>query len=273
MNCRCIKIWWVLGCFILFQVTAMAQEDSTQTSDTTIETGASDTLQGADNTIGDTSVISSDFTLPADSLNAWSRGSQFRYMIYIDSLLKARKGLYRMDTVRLGSRNYGAKEVTADAPSPALNFFNSAPVRVFFYIAAIGFVLYLVYRLFLSQGGIDWRRRGEPGSGTGDTQLELSDADAYDQFIGQAEEKGDLNLATRYLFLQSLKKLSDAGFIHFTPEKTDDQYVKELGGQNFQGEFNELTLNYEYIWYGKFAISRDYYSRLKAQFGELNQKL
>ena len=72
---------------------------------------------------------------------------------------------------------------------------------------------------------------------------ELSDYETYNEYIREAESKNDFNLAIRYLYLQLLRRLSDKKLIFFTPEKTNNMYVSELSGWNYQYEFSKLTRN------------------------------
>jgi len=102
---------------------------------------------------------------------------------------------------------------------------------------------------------------------------QLNEYSAYNSLIIEAESKNDFNLAVRYLYLQSLKKLSDAELILFSPDKTNKMYVQELDNNPYQFDFASLTLNYEYIWYGKFAINRDRYQKLKDDFISFNTKI
>ncbi len=59
--------------------------------------------------------------------------------------------------------------------------------------------------------------------------------------ITEAENKDEFNLATRYLFLKTLKNLADRGFINFTAEKTNKEYLKEMRQHNYYDKFRELT--------------------------------
>ena len=101
----------------------------------------------------------------------------------------------------------------------------------------------------------------------------LSEYSTYNILIHEAESKNDFNLAIRYLYLQLLKKLSDSELILFSPDKTNKLYVQELSGKNYQSEFASLTLNYEYVWYGKFSINHNRYQQLKEKFILFNKKI
>jgi hypothetical protein len=75
------------------------------------------------------------------------------------------------------------------------------------------------------------------------------------------------------LYLQSLKQLADRELIIFSPDKTNNRYVKELSGNGYQQEFAFLTNSYEYVWYGKFALDPSRYKTLKGQFILFNTKV
>ena len=101
----------------------------------------------------------------------------------------------------------------------------------------------------------------------------LNEYSAYNVLIHEAELKNDFNLSIRYLYLQSLKKLADSELIIFSPDKTNNLYVQELAGHSYQQEFAFLTLNYEYVWYGRFTIDMTRYQKLKEEFILFNKKV
>ena len=91
--------------------------------------------------------------------------------------------------------------------------------------------------------------------------------------ITEAENSKQFNLATRYLFLKTLKNLSDREYINFAAEKTNKEYLKEMERNNYFSKFRELTRNYEYIWYGQFVIENEEYQKLKENFDSFNKKM
>jgi hypothetical protein len=70
-----------------------------------------------------------------------------------------------------------------------------------------------------------------------------------------------------------LQKLSGSGLLQFSADKTNYQYVNELHGKPYQNDFAAITLNYEYVWYGKFEIGEDVYNRLFSDYKSFHQKL
>ena len=158
-------------------------------------------------------------------------------------------------------------------PGTSGGFLNSFPVKIFFWLLSIFFIGFILYKLFF-KGGLfakgNVKHENEP---IPEEPEKLSEYSAYNELIHEAELKNDFNLATRYLYLQSLKKLSDHELILFSPDKTNKVYVDELSGRSFQSEFAYLTFNYEYVWYGKFAINLSRYHQLKEQFILFNKKI
>jgi len=220
----------------------------------------------------DTAVSSSIFELPADSMNRWRKNPRFAYMGFIDSLLRSSKGSIRADTFSFSRGEGNGASSPEPLGGPTNAFFNSLPVKIFFWILAVVFVVYMAYRLFF-KGGLftpGRERTRDPGA---DEPEKLVTIDAYESLVAQAENQGDHNLATRYLYLQTLKTLADRGLIGYAPDKTNRVYVHELTGQVFQRDFEHLTALYEYAWYGKFPLGQDRYRMIRQLFSSFHQQI
>ena len=102
----------------------------------------------------------------------------------------------------------------------------------------------------------------------------------FDTLINQSLKSDNYRLAVRYQYLKVLHKLADKHFIEMAADKTNYQYVREVAGrggraahQDFQNEFASLTLSYEYVWYGEFAVDETIYRKIATGFTQFNQKL
>ncbi len=84
--------------------------------------------------------------------------------------------------------------------------------------------------------------------------------------IGQAVEQQNYRLAVRLLYLQTLKRLTDAELIQYKPDKTNRQYVYELANSPRQADFEHLTRQFEFIWYGDFPVDAGRFDELRVQF-------
>ncbi|MEL6675209.1 MAG: DUF4129 domain-containing protein [Bacteroidota bacterium] len=88
----------------------------------------------------------------------------------------------------------------------------------------------------------------------------------FDQLIKEALGQGNFRYATRLVYLETLKILSEKGKIDWEPNKTNQDYVRELQKEAFAPQFDRLTLSYDYIWYGNFPINQDQFARIRAVF-------
>lgn len=209
-----------------------------------------------------------------DTILKWKNSREFAYMHYLDSLLRKQKNL-KSDTVsidegtgKINRNNRAEKDISA------LNqILNSLPFKIFFWALALIFIGFVSYKV-LVKDGIFLRKKSKLIVEDGEEPVQdLDDLSKYDTFIWEAENSNDLNLATRYLFLKTLKNLSEREFISFSPDKTNKEYLHEMKTNNYHEEFESLTRNYEYVWYGKFLIDKNAYQQLKEKFSLFNKKV
>lgn len=139
------------------------------------------------------------------------------------------------------------------------------------FLAAIaGFVIYLLMKAevlgFLfprkaQSAGLDYENLAE-------NIHEIDFDTAVDEAVGQR----NFRLAVRLLYLQTLKRLTDASLINYKPDKTNRQYVYELAGSPVQGEFESLTRQFEFIWYGDFPVDEARFGTIRFQFQQFNKR-
>lgn len=79
-------------------------------------------------------------------------------------------------------------------------------------------------------------------------------------------------MAVRYLFLKTLRQLSDRGHLQQSADKTNFQYVQEIPADK-RNDFASLVLNYEYVWYGHLNIVREQYDQLEKKYTSFYNKI
>ena len=213
----------------------------------------------------DTTVYYNQLQMSPDSVEAWKNQKAFGYVKNLDSLLKARQ------------QKDNKKENEAESSSPGnswlSNLFSSGVFQMFLWLFAIAFVLFILYHLFLAEGAFRKKTKSAK-SVTPDVEEEVITSESdFEIMIRQAVQSGNYRLAVRYQYLQTLHKLADKHLISLANDKTNYQYVREITNQNYQNDFAALTLNYEYVWYGEFAIEENIYRRMEAGFSQFNTKL
>ena len=137
---------------------------------------------------------------------------------------------------------------------------------------AVLFIGFILYKLFLTENFFRKTPRKFKITEQEPEEKGITSSE-YEKLINDAIRNKDFRSAIRYLYLQTLQKLSISGFIQLSPDKTNYEYVKELSGKVHQNEFASLTLNYEYVWYGKFNIDQKIFNRLQKDFNQYQQKL
>ncbi|MEO8766516.1 MAG: hypothetical protein ABI416_19605 [Ginsengibacter sp.] len=256
-----------------FNSYSFAQNNNSDTTGSTLAVADEDSTGDDYENSADTLIIKTVFDDANDSIVKWKRAREFGYMAYLDSLLRKKTDL-RIDTVNIDKGTLNKPRATAFLTrNNSDSFLNNFGVRIFFWIIALFFIGFIVYKLFFTGGLFASRNTKAEEEPTGREPEALNEYSAYNLLIHEAESKNDLNLAVRYLYLQSLKRLADHELIIFSPDKTNNLYLQEMAANSHLKEFSFLTLNYEYTWYGRFAIDMTKYHDLKEKFISFNKKI
>jgi len=210
----------------------------------------------------DTTLNIRSVSIPADTIRAWKK--ELAYINELDSLL-----------------HKANKENKSDQPSAPImdssgsdsflqNFLSSSGASVIFWGLAIAFVLFILYRIFLSNGVFSRNVSAKTVSEISEEDKLPDDSD-YQSMINKAVGKGDYRLAVRFHFLNTLQRLSEKGSLSLAAEKTNYQYVNEIDAEK-RKPFSTLVLNYDYVWYGHIDISQEQYGQIANLFNGFNAK-
>lgn len=136
--------------------------------------------------------------------------------------------------------------------------------------AAFLYVLVRVLRLDLT-GAFGRRSRAVPLPY--DTALEDIHAVDFGAALAEAEASGNFRLAVRLGYLQILRHLAEQQLIAWQPEKTNHDYLRELGGTRWAPDFATLTRQFEYVWYGELPLASEAYPALRENRQQFLQQL
>lgn len=208
----------------------------------------------------------------------------------------------RIDSSSLEVRSFSTKDINAyktsrdfdysnnDAPSLSLwsrfwrwfwSLFNDLSTKVipagfwkyFFLAVGLGGLIYIVLKLM----GMDALQllTGKPKTVEVPYEESLENIHEinFDEEIERAVTNKNYRLAVRLLYLNCLKKLNDRGFIHWQPDKTNAVYINEISHPDKQQQFKNLTLQFEYIWYGDFPVDKNGYQHISSSFHDFNHKI
>lgn len=179
----------------------------------------------------------------------------------LDSLLKAFEASNKTRELDQGTRLKGNESIDSFA-------------EIFFWIAGLSILGFILYRLFLTSS--KWRGMGvrrKPDAVTAQAEEESIDMNTLDKQINQAVANKNYRLAVRLLYLQCIGKMEDKKIIQYAPDKTNSQYVRELSGKPLQRDFAQITLQFEYVWYGQFAIDDLAFQQIREKFKQFSSRL
>ncbi len=91
--------------------------------------------------------------------------------------------------------------------------------------------------------------------------------------ISDAIKNQNYRLAIRYYYLQTLKFLTEKNIISWEPEKTNEDYIKEIDIDSLNTDFKSVTKIYDYVWYGEFSIDELKFEKLKTTFETVNNSI
>jgi len=207
-------------------------------------------------------IIDKQMLLINDSAESLKNNKDFAYAKNLDSTLKELK---KKETNQV-SRNKNHSSSWLE------HFFSSSFTKIIFWSLAIIFIVFILYKLFLTEGIF---QRKSKASDVISLQEEehLSTTTDYNKLIVQSIANKDYRLATRYHYMQTLQKLAAKMAIIFMPDKTNYQYIIELNSKPYKNDFAKLTLNYEYAWYGNFYISEQLFYSIQNKFIAFNNQL
>jgi hypothetical protein len=251
---------YIISLLLLFCCTTfcMAQTNKNIDDDDTDVVQAN---AGIYRTAADTVFVKNDLIVPKDSMRAVKKTTGFEYADNLDAQLRKLQRDEEKNLQFTPKSNW------------LINILTAKITAYIFWAIAIGFVGFLLYNLFLTQGIFSRRYTRAKGNTIINKEETILTAADYDKLITEAVDNKNYRLGIRYLYLQSLQLLANKGAITLAVDKVNYQYVRELQGKSYKTAFAELTLNYEYIWYGEFNIDEENYLRINNHFKQFNNQL
>ena len=134
--------------------------------------------------------------------------------------------------------------------------------------------LMILALILIIRGLIKADRRGLLFGKVNSNEIKIIESDEdisqlnFDELISSAIESKEHKLAIRYLFLKSLKLLSEKGLIELRNNKTNYQYLSEIKNNQIADVFRNATSSFEWIWYGDFPVND---AILKSSQNEFNK--
>lgn len=200
----------------------------------------------------DTLAIINEKSLEEDSILHLGKDKNFSYVVTLDSMLKKLQAKEKKDL------NSIVKKVGFWQ-----RLLSSGLLKLILWALAIIFILIIVYNIFLNN--VMFRKKSRSTIREEIFEEEQFFLLDYDVLVRQSYRLEDYRMATRYLFLKTLRSLAEKSMINYDASKTNKKYLQEIPPA-LQPVFTSLLLSYERIWYGHSAIPQDAYQKLENRF-------
>ncbi|WP_183564484.1 DUF4129 domain-containing protein [Mucilaginibacter sp. SP1R1] len=146
-------------------------------------------------------------------------------------------------------------------------------IKYTFLVVAVVLLVYFIFKLMgmdalkLLQG--ESRKTGLSYTESLENIHEIN----FDSEIEKAISQHNYRLAVRMLYLKCLKQLSDQELIHWQVNKTNSAYIRELHDPSQRQAFLLLTHQFEYAWYGGFAVDGNAFQNINQLFQNFKKQL
>jgi hypothetical protein len=143
----------------------------------------------------------------------------------------------------------------------------SKAIPLIFKILIWGLVIFFIfiaitqtklYQLFYSDSEIE-----SPNFTVSKVDDEIVD---YDDAIRQFKARQQFRDAIRMFYLKVIHALLTHGYIQFSKEKTNFDYLHDLTTDDLKSKFSTITTIYNHVWYGDIEINEVQYLRLAQSF-------
>ncbi len=134
-------------------------------------------------------------------------------------------------------------------------------------ILIVLFVVYMIVKTILNKEG-NWifGKSSQKKITTSDTIDEDIHSINFEKAIRDSKNNNDYRLAIRYYYLWLLKRLSDKSLIEWDIEKTNSDYLYEIGNPKLRHDFSYLSYIYDYSWYGEFELNETTFNQSEKAF-------
>lgn len=138
-------------------------------------------------------------------------------------------------------------------------------IRIFIYIVFAAVLLFALYRIIVSNKFFLFysaSKKRQQAKEEGEIQENLEEK------IEQAIVARDYRFAVRFMYLKALRLLAEKGWIQLNTKTTNRDYLNALRSYPLAQPFKTITHDYDYIWYGEFAINEQQFLLVQKNFNQ-----
>ncbi len=183
----------------------------------------------------------------------------------VNQLKKQKAFAYANDSAYWGKKPEEPASSGKSAWDYFYDFFSNEAVRIIIYIILGVIFVLIVYRIIVVNNLFMTRASRHRKETADEIDIEL-DENNLDARIQAAIQERNYRGAIRFMYIKSLRSLSEKGWIRYHAQGTNYEYISQVNPYGVGNEFRFLTHVYEYVWYGEFALSDEQFDRVHKNF-------
>ncbi|MDA3616250.1 hypothetical protein [Polluticaenibacter yanchengensis] len=200
-----------------------------------------------------------------DTIGNLKKQDAYKYMSNAERIYKQMKEGTKAEEEQLDD--------AADKMDVAIDWGNVGWFKYILWALLMGLVVGILWNISFGHLGVFKRNKSIKTAGDIDVVYDDKNVDGYRKMINEARENGKNRLAVRYYFLYVLSLLNENGLIKLSKEKTNRQYLAELGEKELKPELKKLINIYDYVWFGEFEFDEPKFNAFFDSFDLFINKL
>lgn len=141
----------------------------------------------------------------------------------------------------------------------------SAVLKWMLYIFLALVIIFIIYQVMVVNDFFIFSRTGKKKS-IGMEGDEHYTADDLEMKLREAIAANQYRPAIRFMYLKTLRSLSERGLIQLHAKSTNREYIHQMEKHPEANDFRKLTRIYEFVWYGEFQPSAYQFEIIRDNF-------
>ena len=144
-------------------------------------------------------------------------------------------------------------------------------LKLLLWVALAVVIIFAIYQVMVANNFFLISRRKRNRSTTNRDEEDLTPDNLEERILEETRNK-NYRQAVRYMYLKTLKLLSEYNFITLHAKSTNQDYIRQMYNHSGLVKFRQLTRIYEYVWYGEFDPNESQFNVIRSNFNQFNSR-
>jgi hypothetical protein len=195
--------------------------------------------------------------------------------VYSDNAVTNNSEFFNRDTYRKASKDFKYSEPAAEEKikGQTSSKIDWSWLKYLSYAIVIAAIVFLIYRLILYAYAPDNRKLKTNQFQLNETEEEPTIESDLESLLDGALRERNFREAIRIHYLLAIRKLNENKIVVYTIDKTNFEYVSEVGGHPAFTLFRDLTINFEKIWFGDVPADEQKFNSYQINYTKLAETI